>query len=348
LLVVIAIIAILIGLLVPAVQKVRDAANRASCTNNLKQLGLAIHNYHDTNKAIPTIYDVQLNSWFVQIMPYIELTAAYATVNNNWWTITTDPVGGGLVPFFMCPSQWNYGQVAGPNNGLNHYVALAFNEHFSDYTASTAAGTMSGPGYRVAPPTTVGTSLTFTFANPLATINLTTQTYYGGPTLANGLPSNYLQFTTAKSIAITAITDGTSNTAMVGERGTTPDMSWGEWWWGDSIDTVSPVYNNSGADNPPLQTALGLPVSTMTSSQGGQTPGVNCPWPAVFGPGNWLNGCSFNSIWSPHTGGANFLFADGHVAFLSYGITATNPGNTYSIVQAMVTRAGGEVFTMPN
>jgi len=118
LLVVIAIIAILIALLVPAVQKVREAAVRTQCINNLKNLGLAIHNYHDARKVLPParIHIDGQASWAVLILPYIEQGALYETFDlaKTIYQQTTFKKDA-QVPIFYCPSRRSAPQLSKTN-----------------------------------------------------------------------------------------------------------------------------------------------------------------------------------------------------------------------------------------
>src|SRR5215813_7031204 len=125
LLVVIAIIAILIGLLLPAVQKIREAAARIKCANNLKQIGLALHNFEGARRRYPPGVDTKRFAAHVYLLPYLEQENLYRTIN---FTVTAqDPLNFGpraaVVPGFVCPSdpQSSMPDAWGGNNYVFNY-----------------------------------------------------------------------------------------------------------------------------------------------------------------------------------------------------------------------------------
>jgi len=211
LLVVIAIIAILIGLLVPAVQKVREAAALASCQNNLHQIGVGFHNFHQVNKRFPRQSDPVLganalwgydNSFFVAILPYIEQDNAYKNITQA--PTGADTGEGTVITVFYCPSD--------PRGVSSEIYASRWGP--SDYVGITGLDYFSSA------------------ANQIGVVNQAqTDPVYFNPQ--------------SRVVRVTDIIDGTSNTVIVGERPIGCDNYWGWWSYNVAYDAVTGVKNSS-------------------------------------------------------------------------------------------------------
>jgi prepilin-type N-terminal cleavage/methylation domain-containing protein len=200
LLVVIAIIAVLIGLLLPAVQRVRESANLVSCKNNLKQIGLALQSYHDAQGTFPVgYYDPtpwpQLDNgpgwgWGAYLLPFLEQANVYKQINFN--LDVGDPANAGVrttfLKIYVCPSDFSPNTFTVTDGGSNSwtlaqasYVACNGNDGVDDFTTPlhTGAFVRATKGFRIAD-ITDGLSNTFFVGD--RTVQLSYCTWIGGPT----------------------------------------------------------------------------------------------------------------------------------------------------------------------
>lgn len=322
LLVVIAIIGILIALLLPAVQAAREAARRSQCSNNLKQIGLALHNYHDTNKTFPFSWmvfatdpgysDLNAQVWGTRILPYIEQQALYDQYDSRFPAIDQYAAHPEVVQnlaviatplaAYVCPST---------PGGVDRVYDASLDPDFpftwtaapSDYTAilgvygqfaTIAYAGWSGSGSR------------------------------SGVMQFNGINPDNGDVELDRS-RIADIKDGTANTAMVGERvgGDTIYMKGGQ------------VHPNSAMLGPSNGGGWGDIMNGETWYAGTLYDGSGTPpdqGPCAINCSNYRNGGFF----SFHPGGAQFCLADGSVRFVSETIDAF----TFA---ALTTRNRGEV-----
>ena len=325
LLVVIAIIAILIGLLLPAVQKVRESASRAQCVNNLKQIGLALHNYHGDYNYFPEARGAYPLSFspLAYMLPYLEQSAAYNTIdfgaNGATSTYKGDNAAAALIDIklFICPSDITSAVLGG--NGATPGVVFGGNSYCS----------------------CVGTGL----SNPNQVPSNPSGATVSGGSYMNGAYAygdGVFLLQPGPLVNFMMITDGTSNTAAFSES-----------TFGNGLAGLSPMP--SGAFDPSL---LAIDISgsamdpetcasttTVTGQRGDrwinggylstaynhwQTP--NSPTPDCFNSGN---ATGLKTARSRHPNGVNLLLCDGSVRFVTNSISLTT-------WQAVATRSGGE------
>ncbi|MFM8571014.1 MAG: DUF1559 domain-containing protein [Pirellula sp.] len=286
LLVVIAIIGILVGLLLPAVQAAREAARRMSCSNNLKQLGLAMQNHHDTQGGLPASdYNAggDWGTWQVGILPFIEQDNLFrqyqgyktgrgpGTLVTNYSHVNNRPVTTTIIPTLLCPSDGD------PTN---------FAPNFSNITKHNYV-VNAGNTNRMQGQTPRGT--------PLSGV-----VFGGAPFIRNG--KNTFNNVNGTVIKFNSITDGLSNTLMVSEliRGIDNDLR-GFTWWGPGA--VFHAFNQPNSPSPDqFQFASycnNLPQRGMPCIQAAEHQA---------------------SARSRHSGGVNAALCDGSVRYISNNI----------------------------
>jgi prepilin-type N-terminal cleavage/methylation domain-containing protein/prepilin-type processing-associated H-X9-DG protein len=328
LLVVIAIIAILIGLLVPAVQKVREAASRLQCQNNLKQLGLALHDYHDANKRFPpgrvscgTAEGANLTTdkpdplirnihGLVLLLPYIEQGPLYQRFNlkgacgNFLSTVVTGyPITGKKLAL-ASPDAVASGNAALSAISLPLLVCPSDSGTPTISPSSYYSPDLGATGIRAAK-----TSYDFICHQ---------QGVYEFNYWSHASQSARYMFGENSTTRITDVTDGTTNTLAMGEQTLETyngvSSAWAYTGW-VSIG-IDPVGNWNGT----------VPAQGLNIWQYGTNPAT-----ALFG-----RRASWYSAASCHTGGVNFLFADGSVHFISQSIDLVSLTNLSRMADGQV------------
>ncbi len=392
LLVVIAIIGVLIGLLLPAVQKVREAANRLTCQNNLKQLGLAMQTYHDTYAQFPpgavkfrnynpagtnTLQEYDRYTWCVLLLPYIEQGNLYQNWQFHYYgppgsvgvrssgtmtlpntgDIATGAIAAKAIKTFICPSDSAVAAVNGVTTDLGNNVTSMGAS--AVWTPSTNAP--GDPGVFSAIPAgdagywqwgitsyhgnggqaTYGVTQLWSACAVVDGQNdsrdgvILLWQYFNGAGAVNASGSNNIDCRTP--VSIPGVTDGTSNTFLLGEKYLVdPAYS--------AACSANPnqLLDQSFWANPSMQDCVAGTEYPLNSSfntlktllAGGCNTGENV---SGTDPTSCACDARTTNFSSGHTGGVNFAFCDGSVRFVAQTVPLVT-------LRALSTRAGGEVI----
>ena len=306
LLVVIAIIGVLIALLLPAVQKVREAANRMSCRNNLKQLALGFMNYHDSFRKLPPDRvgrDAYL-TWAALILPYIEADNIYRLWNppatGVTWRYADQPAEAleAQLKIFFCPSRRGPPQISsGAHNTGN---AGSRPGACGDYAIC------AGDGKRLQGTVWIPDDMNGDNANGAIIIS--------NPPAVNPWPAPIVTY--GSQTSLTSITDGTSNTFLIGEKHVRPDQ------FGSGSDGDNALYSGSAYKSAHRCAGRFHPLARF---------------PQEPPPRDAQNNTRYNFS-SYHPGVCQFAFADGSVHAIPVSIDIDN-------LERLANRMDGEVIT---